>query len=316
LPHEGISPGRYLLRLPQDRQEEIDDDTPSTLWLHSEAGHNGEAKNELRALFPSADELFLTPKPERLIRQVLEIATLPGDWILDCFAGSGTTGAVAQKMGRRWILVELEDHCDTVVFPRMCKVINGEDAGGVTEATGWKGGGGFRYFRLAPSLLEKDSFGNWIINKQYNPAMLAEAICKLEGFRYAPSDTHYWQHGQASESDFIYVTTQTLTREQLAHLSDQVGDNRSLLVMCAAFRVRSTEAFPNLNIKKIPLTVLTRCEWGKDDYSLEIKNLPAASPDRDADQLEALTKSLPKSKRKARKALDNQATLFGTEDDA
>src|SRR5690606_12727276 len=114
-------------------------------------------------------------------------------------------------------------------------------------------------------------------NKQYNPAMLAEAICKLEGFRYSPSETAYWQHGQASESDFIYITTQTLSREQLAHLSEEVGETRSLLVMCSAFRARDVQAFPNLTIKKIPKTVLTRCEWGKDDYSLEIKNLPAAS---------------------------------------
>jgi adenine-specific DNA-methyltransferase len=254
-------------------------------------------------------------KPEGLIKRLLDMTTSKNDLVLDSFAGSGTTGAVAHKMKRKWILVELGDHCHTHVIPRLTRVIEGIDPSGVTEATGWKGGGGFRYFRLAPSLLEKDSFGNWIINKQYNPAMLAEAICKLEGFRYAPSDTHYWQHGQASESDFIYVTTQTLTREQLAHLSEQVGDNRSLLVMCAAFRVRNTEAFPNLNIKKIPHTVLTRCEWGKDDYSLEIKNLPAASPDRDADQLEALTKSLPKSKRKARKAMDSQASLFDKGDD-
>jgi len=131
---------------------------------------------------------------------------------------------------------------------------------------------------LALSLLEKDSFGNWIINQTYNPAMLAEAVCKLEGFQYAPSESAYWQHGHSTESDFIYVTTQTLSREQLARLSEEVGEKRSLLVVCSAFRARSLDAFPNLNIKKIPKTVLTRCEWGKDDYSLEIKNLPAAAP--------------------------------------
>ena len=96
------------------------------------------------------------------------------------------------------------------------KVIDGEDTGGVTQAVGWQGGGGFRYFRLAPSLLEKDRWGNWVINKQYNAAMLAEALCKLEGFTYAPSDAVYWQHGHSTERDFIYVTTQTLSPEQLA----------------------------------------------------------------------------------------------------
>jgi adenine-specific DNA-methyltransferase len=153
-------------------------------------------------------------------------------------------------------------------------VIDGEVKGGITEAVGWKGGGGFRYYRLAPSLLQKDEFGNWVISKEYNPAMLAEAICKLEGFTYAPSDTVYWQHGHSTETDFIYVTTQTLTREQLQKLSDEVGEGRSLLIMCGAFRVKNLDEFLNLTVKKIPKAVLNRCEWGKDDYSLEIQNLP------------------------------------------
>jgi adenine-specific DNA-methyltransferase len=109
--------------------------------------------------------------------------------------------------------------------------------------------------------------------------MLAEAMCKLEGFTYAPSDTIYWQHGHSTETDFIYVTTQTLTREQLQKLSDELGETRSLLVMCGAFRVKNLDDFPNLNVKKIPKAVLNRCEWGHDDYSLEIKNLPMKGPE-------------------------------------
>jgi adenine-specific DNA-methyltransferase len=257
--------------------------TANTWWTHEEAGSNKEASIHTKDLFGEQD-VFQTPKPEKLLLRIIELATESGDWVLDSFAGSGTTGAVAHKMGRRWIMVELGDHCHTHIIPRLKKVIDGEDAGGVTDATGWKGGGGFRYYRLAPSLLEKDTFGNWIISKQFNPAMLAEAICKLEGFRYAPSETVYWQHGQATESDFIYVTTQTLSRDQIASLSEEVGDKRSLLVMCSAFRVRNVDAFPNLTIKKIPRTVLSRCEWGRDDYSLEIKNLPApvAEPEPDS----------------------------------
>jgi adenine-specific DNA-methyltransferase len=176
-------------------------------------------------------------KPEALIKRLLELVTTRGDWVLDSFAGSGTTGAVAHKMGRRWIMVELGDHCHTHIIPRLRKVVDGEDSGGITAAVDWKGGGGFRYYRLAPSLLEKDQFGNWVINRKYNPTMLAEAICKLEGFAYAPSDTVYWQYGRSTEEDFIYITTQTLTREQMQKLSDEVGEGRSLLVMCAAFRV-------------------------------------------------------------------------------
>ena len=251
--------------------------TPSTLWLHTEAGHNGEAKNELRALLPNAEELFITPKPERLIHQVLQAATNPGDWVLDSFAGSGTTGAVAQKMGRRWMMVELGDHCHTHIIPRLKKVIDDEDPGGVTEGTGWKGGGGFRYYRLAPSLLEKDKWGNWVINRQYNGAMLAEALCKLEGFIYAPSDSVYWQQGHSTERDFIYVTTAHLSQEQLQQLSDEVGPDRTLLVLCTAFRGKP-DRYANLTVKKIPKQVLSRCEWGHDDYSLRVENLPKAPP--------------------------------------
>ena len=200
-------------------------------------------------------------------------------------------------MGRRWIMVELGEHCHTHIIPRLKKVIDGEDPGGITEAVGWKGGGGFRYYRLAPSLLEKDKWGNWVINKNYNAAMLAEALCKLEGLTYAPAvqsvrinshlhmqpnDTsivgansfaqHWWQHGHSTERDFIYITTASLTHEQLQQLSDEVGPERSLLVLCMAFRGRGE--YPNLTIKKIPKQVLSRCEWGRDDYSLRVENLP------------------------------------------
>jgi adenine-specific DNA-methyltransferase len=174
-------------------------------------------------------------------------------------------------------MVELGEHCHTHIIPRLKKVIDGEDPGGVTEAVRWKGGGGFRYYRLAPSLLERDKWGNWVINKEYNAGMLAEAVCKLEGFQYAPSDTVYWQHGHSTERDFIYVTTAHLGHDQLQQLSDEVGPDRSLLVLCTAFRAKS-DRYPNLTIKKIPRAVLSRCEWGHDDYSLHVENLPKAPP--------------------------------------
>ncbi len=251
--------------------------TPHNWWPHDEVGHTDEAKKEGIAMF-GATEVFDTPKPERLIHRILTLATNPGDWVLDSFAGSGTTGAVAHKMGRKWIMVELGEHCHTHIIPRLTKVIDGTDPGGITESVGWQGGGGFRYYRVGPSLLEKDRFGNLVISKEFNSAMLAEAICKLEGFIYAPSDTVYWQQGHSTETDFIFVTTQTLAREQLQKLSDEVGEGRSLLVMCGAFRAKSLEGFPNLTVKKIPKAVLAKCEWGHDDYSLEIKNLPMKTP--------------------------------------
>jgi adenine-specific DNA-methyltransferase len=257
---------------------------PSTLWFDlNVTGHNRQAKYEQKKLFSNREksELFSTPKPEKLISYILSIATNEYDLVLDSFAGSGTTGAVAQKMKRCWIMVELGDHCHTHIIPRLKQVVDGEDDGGITKLVDWKGGGGFRYFRLAPSLLEKDRWGNWVINKQYNAAMLAEAVCKLEGFTYAPSDQYYWLHGYSTEQDFIFVTTQTLTHEQLLALSEEVGPNRTLLILCSAYRAASGDAYPNLTIKKIPLAVLSRCEYGHDDYSLQVASLPVAQQETD-----------------------------------
>ena len=166
-------------------------------------------------------------------------------------------------------------------------MIDGRDPSGITKAVAWRGGGGFRYYRLAPSLLQQDRWGQWVINKDYNAEMLAAAICKLEGFNYAPNDAHYWQHGKSTENDFIYVTTQSLTPEQLQALSDEVGEGRSLLVCCSAFR-GDANRYPNLTVKKIPKMVLSRCEWGHDDYSLNVENLPQAPKPETAPQQSSL----------------------------
>ena len=133
-------------------------------------------------------------------------------------------------------------------------------------------------------------------------------MCKLEGFTYAPSDTAYWRHGHSTETDFIYVTTQTLTREQLQKLSDEVGESRSLLVMCGAFRVKNLDEFPSLTVKKIPKAVLNRCEWGKDDYSLEIKNLPMKSPEEPEEPEAPSGGRKPRSK--AERRAQTQSSLF------
>jgi adenine-specific DNA-methyltransferase len=215
---------------------------------------------------------FAHEKHEELLERIIRWATNPGDLVLDSFAGSGTTGAVAQKMGRRWIMIELGEHCHTHIIPRLQKVINNEDPGGITKTINWQGGGGFRYFKLAPSLLEKDKYDNWIISPKYNPAMLAEAMCKLMGFTYAPSQTHYWNQGYSSESDHIYVTTNTLTHDQLQAINEELRDEQTLLICCKAFRANPDD-FPKLTIKKIPQSVLHQCEWGHDDYSLNVANL-------------------------------------------
>jgi adenine-specific DNA-methyltransferase len=266
--------GRPMLKKFLD--EMVDGLTANTWWLHEEVGSNKEASIDLKRMFGEREDVFQNPKPEKLIQRILTLATNPGDLVLDSFAGSGTTGAVAHKMGRRWIMIELGEHCHTHIIPRLQKVIDGEDKGGISEAVNWQGGGGFRYYKLAPSLLRQDAHNQWVINKEYNAEMLAQALCKLEGFTYAPSDAHYWMHGHSTERDFIYVTTANLNHEQLQQLSDEAGADRSLLVLCTAFRGRGE--YPNLTVKKIPKQVLSRCEWGHDDYSLQIENLPKAPP--------------------------------------
>jgi adenine-specific DNA-methyltransferase len=251
-------------------------------------------------------------KPEALIKRCFELATQPGDLVLDSFAGSGTTGAVAHKMGRRWIMVELGEHCHTHIIPRLQKVIDGSDPGGITQAVGWQGGGGFRYYRLAPSLLERDRWGNWVISREYDAPMLAQAVCKLQGFAYAPSDVHWWQHGHASERDFICITTQALSAAQLQALAEDVGPQRSLLVLCAAWHgvtaAQAAERWPNITLKKIPKAVLSSCEWGHDDYSLNVANLSMAQPDTKA---ESTDPAKGQRRRAGTAAESGQAPLFG-----
>lgn len=287
---------------------------PRTIWHYSEIGSTQSAMTEQKKMF---DAPFATPKPEGLLERILNIATNPEDIVLDSFAGSGTTGAVAHKMGRRWIMCELGEHCHTHIIPRLQKVIDGEDKGGVTEAVNWQGGGGFRYYKLAPSLIVNDRWGNPVINPEYNAAQLAEALAKLEGFTYLPSEIHWWQHGHSSERDFIYVTTQNLSADQLQALADEVGVDNSLLVCCAAFRgvtaAGASARWPNLTLKKIPKMVLSRCEWGHDDYSLNVSALPMfekplAEVDVDNESKAPVKKVT--TKKKAAAPL-NQAGLFG-----
>ena len=289
--------------------------TSLTVWLYEEVGHNQDAKKEVKQF--NSKDVFDTPKPEKLVQRIIHLATNPGDLVLDSFAGSGTTGAVAHTMGRRWIMVELGEHCHTHIIPRLQKVIDGEDQGGISKAVNWQGGGGFRYFRLAPTLIVNDKWGNQIINPDYNPEMLAEALAKLEGFTYMPSENLWWQHGYSSENDFIYVTTQSLSVEQLQVLSDEVGAGRSLLICCSAWRGitadQAAERFLNLSLKKIPKMILKRCEWGHDDYSLNVANLPMAEEETvqrsSENQPAAQTKPV-----KRKSAVENQGGLFDGED--
>lgn len=247
----------------------------TTLWTYQEVGHNQDAKKEIKAL--GFESIFDTPKPEKLIERIITIGSNPGDIVLDSFLGSGTTSAVAHKMGRRWIGVELGNHAFTHCAVRMKKVIDGSDKGGITQSQNWKGGGGFKFYELAPSLLKEDKYGHLVINKEYNADMLAAAMAKHQGFTYSPSDEVYWKQGFSSENDFIYTTTQFMTVESLAAIAEQMSEGESLLICCTAFQKECKSAFPNITIKKIPQTLLGRCEFNHDDYSLNVIEVPDVS---------------------------------------
>jgi adenine-specific DNA-methyltransferase len=214
-------------------------------------------------------------KPEFLVARIIEMSTVEGDLVFDSFLGSGTTAAVATKMKRNWIGIELGEHSKTLCIPRLKGVINNSDQGGISKAVNWQGGGGFKFYTLAPSLLKKDKFGNEIINPSYNADMLAAAMAKQEGFKYQPHESTYYKQGQSAEQDFIFTTTQFLTVEALDSIQDEMQPGETLLICCKSFQKECKGKFGNITIKKIPLMLLGRCEYGKEDYSLNIINMPS-----------------------------------------
>jgi len=291
---------------------EVDGMAPWTWWNHEEVGHTDEAKKEQHSIFGKANS-FETPKPERLIERIINIATNEDDIVLDSFLGSGTTAAVAHKMKRRWIGIELGEHAVTHCLPRMQKVVSGKDKGGITEAIEWKGGGGFKFYTLAPSLVQKDKYGTEIINPQYNANMLAAAMAKQEGFRYQPDENNYWKQGMSSEKDFIFTTTQFVSVAMLDNLIEELKPGESLLVCCTSFAKGCANRHINITIKKIPQMLLGRCEFGKDDYSFNIVNLPHNDDTdieiEDSEESEA-PKAEKKTKAKKQKDDDSQFSLF------
>lgn len=283
---------------------------PSSIWFDiDETGHNRQAKYELIKLFPgvTTSELFKTPKPERLISKILKVSTKENDLVLDSFLGSGTTAAVAHKMGRRWIGVELGEHAKTHCFPRLKAVVDGEQ-GGISKAVNWQGGGGFKFYTLAPSLLKQDKYGNWIISQNYNANMLAAAMAKQEGFKYQPHESTYWKQGQSSEQDFIFTTTQFLTVEALDNIKDEMQPGETLLICCKSFQKECKGKYSGITIKKIPQMLLGRCEFGKEDYSLNIIDLPVEEDNTQPDIPEEDTISVQAIRDKKKDT--NQTTLF------
>lgn len=244
---------------------------PTTLWLRDEVGDNQEAKKEVKQF--NAQNVFSTPKPERLIQQILTLGSNKGDLVLDSFLGSGTTAAVAHKMGRKYIGIEMGNHAYTHCKVRLDNVISGTDKSGISKNQHWQGGGGYKFYELAPSLVVEDKLGNQIINKDYNADMLAAAMALHEGFNYQPDEACYWKQGK-NEHAYIYTTTHHITADYIAAIVSEMQDSEYLIIACKTFDSGVDKLFKNITIKKIPQSLLGRCEFGKSDYNLNIIDVP------------------------------------------
>lgn len=229
----------------------------STMWddLLSNNLHN-----EGQVTFPNGK------KPEALLHRILDMCTSENDWVLDSFGGSGTTGAAAHKMRRRWILVELGGHCDTHILPRMARVVDAKDDSGITEAVAWRGGGGFKYYRLAESLLVRDMALStkdhpvYVINPRYDETLLIRGICKIAGFKYRNEGR---LHGVSSENRFLHITTRLVTQMYLDSLAEDIDKDQSLVVYCTR-RIGKLTVPDNIEIRKIPRDLLDKCDFEED----------------------------------------------------
>lgn len=218
-------------------------------------------------------------KPEALLYQILKYYTSPNDIVLDSFLGSGTTAAVAHKMGRRWIGIEMGEHAYTHCKVRLDKVISGEDQGGISKAVNWQGGGGYTFYALAPSLINIDSFGQPVINEEYSPDMLSAAVALHEGFTYKPDDSLFWKQSVSSEKSFLFVTTRHITAAYLQSIQNTMQEEEYLTIACTSFDSAAAKAYTNITLKKIPQMLLEKCEFGKIGYSLNIVHPPVYEED-------------------------------------
>ncbi len=218
-------------------------------------------------------------KPEVLLEMLLNYFTNPGDLVLDSFLGSGTTAAVAHKMHRKYIGIELGNHCYSLCKTRLDRIIDGEDKNGITNSANWQGGGGYKFYELAPTLIEKDKYGNPVFSGKYNPTMIAAAVAKINGFTYAPNREVYWKQGYSQDNSFIYVTTQYLDSKMLDSIAEDVDSFENLLICAPAFDNGLSKRYDNINVRKIPQSVLKKCEFGVDNYNLNIIDPPEIDED-------------------------------------
>lgn len=237
----------------------------TTLWDDLDTTTN--ATKHSQKMFGSS---FTNPKPENLIERVLQLATKPGDIVLDSFLGSGTTVAVAHKMHRRWIGIEMGDQAYNFCKKRLDLIIDGKEPGGVTESTGWTCGGGYKFYELAPTLVNIDAFGQPVINKEYNSDMLAAAVAIHEGFKYDPDKDCYWKQAKNKNNTYLYVTTNHVNEDVINSIKAEMKDDEFLVLVCKSYDESLKSLAKNITIKKIPQSLLKNCEFGVDNYNLNI----------------------------------------------
>lgn len=246
----------------------------TTLWddllsnnLHNEGGVN----------FPKGK------KPEALIKRCIELSSDLGDIVLDSFLGSGTTAAVAHKMKRRWIGIEMGKQAYTHCKPRIDDAIANNDASGITKSVDWQGGGGYRFYEVAPTLINKDAFDEYVINEDYDANMLAAAVALHEGFHYQPDGELFWKQSVGNENSYLFVTTRHLNSTYLDSIKDTMEDGEYLIIACRSFDNGLDKAYDNIAVKKIPQMLLERCEFGKTDYNLNIVHPPVYDDEEEQD---------------------------------
>lgn len=201
-------------------------------------------------------------KPEFLVARIIEMSTRPNDWVLDSFLGSGTTAAVAQKMKRKWIGIELGDHAYSHCAVRINGVIDGNDKAGVSSLFSWHGGGGYKFYELAEPLLVKNPIiPVYDVNPTYTFEMVCEAICKIDSFTYAPADFY---HGYSTENRFIHVTLEYVNGEYVADLASKLSEKQSLIIYCLKHQ-RDIALPDNIEIRRIPKDIQEKCSFESEE---------------------------------------------------
>ena len=275
---KGATKGKYYQGVPLDKLEadEITKKIPISNFYDLAASF-GNCRTEGGVGFRGGK------KPEKLLEMILNTFSSEGDLILDSFLGSASTAATAHKMGRKYIGIEMGEHAYSLCKVRLDKVIAG-DRTGVSKQVNWQGGGGYRFYELAPTLIQKDDFDEEIINPEYDANMLASAVALHEGFTYHPDEEQFWKQSYGSENSYLFVTTRYVSKEYLSAIHSNMGETDYLIIACRSFEDGVEKRYPNITVKKIPQMLLERCEFGKENYNLNIINPPVYEEEDDDEE--------------------------------